>query len=261
MIKLTPTQKQDRTYALVLEYGTSPNPPKEQKEQIRFLNLYGYTASKNGTPLERLTPNQLRGFAYKVFNDSYRFWNSLTQEQKQATQKRYEHSQELLRQLEIERIRSKLKNPDNIFLASRIVRRFKESPQGLYEKRELLELYNGGLENGINPQRLTSGALSFYSHHVYKNARKVIESLSIPERRVLETTQELEERLKDFWTTRDERIIEGLEERIQIIIEANDLEESSPVVREADRVIGLRQNIGMVFVKRKNPNTQQEIPF
>ena len=45
------------------------------------------------------------------------------------------------------------------------------------------------------------------------------------------------------------------------MIEANNIDEFSLVVREADRVMGLRDNVGRLFVKRESPNKLEEIPF
>lgn len=255
MTKKFDIDKATRSYLVLDRYRSFPQAPEEQ---IRLLNLYKYdnaqTGEHQGEILDKIKKTRLNAFAKRVYNDSEKYWNSLTTEQKrQVPEYCYDLAQVV--QTKLNRVEYALNDPENISLVEKIISAFPIPPNLGLETESLLYMYSNR-PNGLKPELLDNYEKKLFSNHIYNTSKQVFEKLSPQQKEILLFCRELNQQLSEISETENiqtrQKEIKSLEEklrlydfeeRIALMSEQYIGERLPPALKEAHRTLGIKENI------------------
>ena len=255
MTKKFDVNKAARSYLVLDRYRSFPQAPEEQ---IRLLNLYKYdnaqTGSHQGESLDKIKKTRLKAFAKRIYNDSEKYWEGLTIEQKrQVPQYCYDLAQVV--QTKLKRVDCALNDPENISLVEKIISAFSIPPNLELERESLLCMYSNR-PNGLNPQLLDNYEKKLFSNQIYNTAKQVFDRLSPQQKEILlfcrklnqqlseiSETENIQTRQKEIKSLEEKLRLDEFEERIAIMGEQYIGERLPPALKEAHRTLGIKENI------------------
>lgn len=255
MTKIFDVNKATGSYLVLDRYKSSP---QASEEQIRLLKLYKYysaqTGPHQGESLDKIKKTRLKAFAKRVYNDSEKYWESLTIEQKrQVSAYCYDLAQVM--QTKLKRVDYVLNDQENISLVEKIISAFPIPPNPELERESLLHMYSKR-PNGLNPELLDNYEKRLFSNHIYNTAKQIFDRLNPQQKEMLlfcrklnqqlseiSETENIQTRQKEIKSLEEKLRLDEFEERIALMGEQYIGERLPPALKEAHRTLGIKENI------------------